>query len=1170
MSRETTMEVLKNLALVCMAMIFNSLQLTAQGDAAIEQVARDFLRKKNPELSARFTRFDRITQLGRSVVYEQDNPPAFAIVLRNQGKAEVIGYSTCNRYFPEDIEIFSAPVLDEAVESAVKSPKRLKVSGNHNGSVGPLIRTQWGQGRFFNYYCPPDPLGPNGKVYPGCTAVAMGQILRYYASYNSINFTHAYHSGTYGNLSVNLGPYDWSAMDEVQVAVNLDISDLLYDLGVLLHTIYSISGSSANTHRTLEAFHELGYTGATLLRRSDFSAESWEEEFYANLSEYKPIWIAGGGHSFICDGYDEDGFFHFNLGGCGYGDGYYPIGLVMGYPVSEMITELEPVSWPNPPESVRKATISQETFVTWAMPFESNNKLFRIYVDEQFMAETTDTLFPVRDLQPGIHTIHVSSIGQEGESRWIGPVEIFVSGNLLSVSDASLYAAFAKSLGCSSPDKENLQVSQGDLSRIISLDIEQPLKSLEGIGLCTRLKRLVVSGFPGLGLDAGPLENLHRLQVLEWHEQLTGNADVIGSLSSLTELRFTGTTLNSWEFLRNIPELMKFTYTSAPAPDPTPISDLALLDEINLTGTGLTGAGFLAGKTPLMLVNLADNQLASADFIDKLANLKKIDLSGNLLTGIQLTDGLNSLTEVDLHNNRITSLIITSDLNALTRLDISQNLLTSPGRLFLYTPNLTDLDLSDNRIRGMGTYRCPNLEFLDISGNLLISTDWSALHPGLRYLDLSNNRISDLRGLMSPAPCRKLHYLLLTGNPLSKETYETCLPLLKEAVDSLYYPDHYEPLSPCYPTPADGDRFPGVRTELSWYSGESSVPCVYDLYRLDGDSLIVLKIGLDTCRAVLEGRPSGSFRWAVAARTSDSTYFSGIYEAYPTTLWSVPFAETFESYSASGPIDSQSDYWMVTHQVPGQSDARVVSSSAHSGYQSLEVSGPVNCGLPLEHVNMQVLTLRFSVRIPAGAIGSCRIHNLNGLEVRLDFERNGSGKVYLNEKLSDSYTVEPDVWIDYRLTANARNNQVFLWADTRLVVSQPWLFPAGLVTASSLDFNVIGQDDDTDPQYRLMYIDDVAVQTTGTSGLEEYAEDATGIRVFPNPCAGVFRLIVPESGSFTLSITDISGRKIRSQEIQSDGLSAIEVNVSNLITGYYMIQVNNEKWTGSRSLLLKQ
>lgn len=1164
------MEVLKNRALAFIVLLICSLQLIAQGDGAMELAARAFLLKKSPVSAVPWERFDRITRMGRSVVYEKTSPPSFVILLSDHDVPRVIGYSTSNTYFGEANESTPAPSLDEAVVSAVKSPKRLKGGGSHGEPVGPLIRTKWGQGRFFNYYCPPDYRGPNGKIYPGCTAVAMGQILRYYASFNSISFNHTFHSGVYGDLTASIGPYDWMAMDEVQVAVNQEISDLLYDLSVLLHTTYGITGSSANTHRTLEAFHELGYTGATLLRRSDFSAESWEEEIYSSLSRYQPIWVAGGGHAFICDGYDDEGFFHFNLGAGGYGDGYYPIGLVMGYPVSEIITGLEPVSWPPPPGSIRLDTVNQETVAAWTPPAESGMEVSRIYLDEQFITETADTLFTVTDLPPGIHTLHVSSIGRDGESRWIGPVEIFISGNLLPVSDISLYAAFAKSLGYGGPDTQNPQISEGDLSRIISLDIEQPLKSLEGIGLCSRLKRLVVSGFPGLGLDAGPLGNLNRLQVLEWRGPLSGNADVIGSLNRLTELRFAGTTLISWDFLRTIPGLMKFTYTSAPAPDPTPISNLALLDEINLTGTGLTGAGFLAGKTTLMIIKLADNQITNAGFLAKLANLRTLDLSDNLLTSIQLADGLNSLTAVDLHNNRISSLIITSDINTLTRLDLSHNQLTSPGRIFLYTPGLTNLDLSDNRIRWMGTYRSPSLEYLDLSGNLLISADWPSLHPGLRHLDLADNRISDLQGLMSPAPCQRLQYISLTGNPLSQETYETCLPLLKEQVDSLFTPGQYEPMSPCYPAPGDGDRFPGLLTELSWHTGETAGDCLYDLYRLDGDSLILIRAGLDTSRAILEEKPSGSFRWAVAARAGDSTYFSGIYEAYPLTLWSAPFYETFETYSPAEPILSQSDHWMVSPQIPGQPNALVSSSLAHTGAQCLEISGLTRCGLPLGHMSNPVLSLKFSVYIPAGGVGSCRIHNINGLEIRLDFEQSGKGVIYLNEKVSGTYTIEPGTWTEYRLTANARNNQVFLWAGTRLVINQPWLFPAGLVTAGTLDFNAIGPDDDTDPQYRHMFVDDVAVQTTSSTGLEEYTEDAAGMRVFPNPCAGFFRLALPESGAYYLTITDISGRVISTREVISDGSSAIDVDVSNLTTGYYLIQTASEKGPGSRVLLLKQ
>ena len=45
------------------------------------------------------------------------------------------------------------------------------------------------------------------------------------------------------------------------------------------------------------------------------------------LDKRRPILYSGsseeGGHSFICDGYDKEGYFHFNWGWSGEADGYF-------------------------------------------------------------------------------------------------------------------------------------------------------------------------------------------------------------------------------------------------------------------------------------------------------------------------------------------------------------------------------------------------------------------------------------------------------------------------------------------------------------------------------------------------------------------------------------------------------------------------------------------------------------------------------------------------------------------------------------------------------------------------------------------------------------------------------------------------------------------------------
>jgi hypothetical protein len=134
--------------------------------------------------------------------------------------------------------------------------------------------------------------------------------------------------------------------------------------------------------------------------------------------------VTGGGHAFICDGYDINGMFHFNLGWDGYGDGYYPLTGVMNMPVTEAFAELEPVSWPEPPLNIGFKETNNGDFVRWAYPEESKPLASRIYADDQLFQESTDTVFNIDLLGPGIHRVMVSAVYPDGESRWIGPVEV--------------------------------------------------------------------------------------------------------------------------------------------------------------------------------------------------------------------------------------------------------------------------------------------------------------------------------------------------------------------------------------------------------------------------------------------------------------------------------------------------------------------------------------------------------------------------------------------------------------------------------------------------------------------------------------------------------------------------------------------------------------------------
>ena len=53
--------------------------------------------------------------------------------------------------------------------------------------------------------------------------------------------------------------------------------------------------------------------------REWYEIEEWDDLVYAELTENGPVYYEGtgdgGGHAFVCDGYDsKTGFFHFNWG----------------------------------------------------------------------------------------------------------------------------------------------------------------------------------------------------------------------------------------------------------------------------------------------------------------------------------------------------------------------------------------------------------------------------------------------------------------------------------------------------------------------------------------------------------------------------------------------------------------------------------------------------------------------------------------------------------------------------------------------------------------------------------------------------------------------------------------------------------------------------------------
>ena len=205
----------------------------------------------------------------------------------------------------------------------------------HRSEVEPLVKTHWDQ------YSPYNNLCPNGSL-AGCVATAMAQIMKYWEwPYKGVGSYSYYHS-TYGQLSANFGNtiYDWdNMMDEMYeyspVAQQTAVATLMYHCGVSVDMDYGPSWSSAFTDRMGRALYTYFDYNQDDMRweiAANYDANSWVALLKGELDRGRPILYRGqgdgGGHAFICDGYDNNNYLHFNWGWSGWCDGYYAFGAL--------------------------------------------------------------------------------------------------------------------------------------------------------------------------------------------------------------------------------------------------------------------------------------------------------------------------------------------------------------------------------------------------------------------------------------------------------------------------------------------------------------------------------------------------------------------------------------------------------------------------------------------------------------------------------------------------------------------------------------------------------------------------------------------------------------------------------------------------------------------------
>lgn len=283
----------------------------------------------------------------------------FAIVVNDDQLGTVAGYS--DAHFDEtneSLQWFLTTVSSSLVNNSLSANSRkaaVPPSEKYKPSMDPLLASTWNQSTPFNDLCPKD---NKGKAYPsGCVATALSQIM-YFHKYPEKGSGQKQYSfkpadGVGELLSANFGEttYDWANMIDNYESGNYSeeqgnaVATIMLHCGVAVEMNYTPTGSGAYSSEarigliTFFNYHK----NAGLLNRAYYSLEEWMDIIYNELNHNRPLYYAGadanrGGHAFVLDGYDSNGFVHINWGwGANGGNGYFDITLLnpSGYEFSQ-------------------------------------------------------------------------------------------------------------------------------------------------------------------------------------------------------------------------------------------------------------------------------------------------------------------------------------------------------------------------------------------------------------------------------------------------------------------------------------------------------------------------------------------------------------------------------------------------------------------------------------------------------------------------------------------------------------------------------------------------------------------------------------------------------------------------------------------------------------------
>ena len=291
-------------------------------------------------------------QISGLYVFSMSDEGGFIIVSNDDRTLPILGFSESGKLdmdnMPDNMRAWLQNYADEIAWLKTQSYDATRTNtraGSHEKeTVEPLLTTRWNQRAPYNDLCPDYSTGK--KAVTGCVATAMAQVMNYHKWPVVATEAIPGYKDAYG---VNQTPleattFDWDNMldsynGSETLEQNMAIAKLMQYCGYSVEMNYGPS-SGASMFKVANALKNyFGYKETTTyISRSYYTYDKWEDIIYHELASKRPVLYAGqstgGGHAFVCDGYQYEystDFFHINWGWGGKSDEYYVLSVLDPY-----------------------------------------------------------------------------------------------------------------------------------------------------------------------------------------------------------------------------------------------------------------------------------------------------------------------------------------------------------------------------------------------------------------------------------------------------------------------------------------------------------------------------------------------------------------------------------------------------------------------------------------------------------------------------------------------------------------------------------------------------------------------------------------------------------------------------------------------------------------------